>query len=155
MILRRSALWNRHSGNFEAFLHQHSLRATDVRKAIVKAILAHEGHFDIETLVRDLRAKGIDASRASVYRSLPLLREAGIIHSTVQAGERRTYESAVGHDHHDHLICTRCEKMVEFHFEAFEVLQREVAAKYGFTLTDHSHELYGLCSVCRRKGRRS
>lgn len=136
---------------FRSFLHQRSLRATDVRKAIVTAILAHKGHFDIETLVRDLRAKGIDASRATVYRSLPLLREAGIIHSTVQPGDRRTYESAVGHDHHDHLICTRCDKVVEFQFEAFEVLQREVAAKYGFTLTDHAHALYGLCPDCRRK----
>ena len=50
---------------FRAFLHQRSLRATDVRKAIVRAILAHKGHFDIEALVRDLRAKGVDASRAT------------------------------------------------------------------------------------------
>ncbi len=133
---------------FRDFLHDRSLRATDLREGIVRAALARRGHFDIDELVADLTAQGVDASRATVYRALPLLMKAGIIQQTVSPGERRRYEAAVGQEHHDHLLCTRCGKLVEFQFEAFEVLQREVASKYGFRLTGHSHELFGVCAQC-------
>lgn len=134
---------------FRDFLHERSLRVTDVREAIVQAALAREGHFDIEELARDVQSRGIEASRATVYRALPLLMEAGIIQPTVLSGTRRHYEAAFGKEHHDHLICSRCSKVVEFHFEAFEMLQRDLAAKYGFELTAHFHELIGVCSDCR------
>lgn len=139
---------------FRDFLHDRSLRVTDLREGIVKAALARNGHFDIDELVVDLRAQGVDASRATVYRALPLLKEAGIIQETVSPSERHRYEAAVGQEHHDHLVCTRCGKVVEFQFEAFEVLQREVASKYGFRLTGHSHELFGVCPKCDGKKER-
>lgn len=137
---------------FRKVLHGKSLRWTREREAIVKAVLAREGHFEIQELVSALRQQGVDASRATVYRALPLLIEAGLIHPTVLSGERPRYEATFGHKHHDHLICSQCHKVVEFHFEAFEILQREVAAKHGFDLTDHFHELIGVCAKC--KGRR-
>jgi Fur family ferric uptake transcriptional regulator len=136
---------------FRGFLHEHSLRVTDVREAIVRAAMARGGHFDIDQLTRDVQAMGVEASRATVYRALPLLMKAGIIQPTLLSGERRRYEAAFGHTHHDHLICSRCGKVVEFQFEAFEVLQKEVAAKYGYELKGHFHELIGLCSSCKKK----
>ena len=63
---------------FRSILHSKSLRWTEERAAIVKAVLASEGHFDIPELVRSVRAQGVEASRATVYRSLPLLIEAGL-----------------------------------------------------------------------------
>jgi Fur family ferric uptake transcriptional regulator len=137
---------------FRDFLHQHSLRATDVREGIVRAILARDGHFDVDELVRDMHAQGIEASRATIYRALPLLKKAGILQSTVKTGDRGRYETAAG-QHHDHLVCTDCGKVVAFQFEAFEILQREVASKHGFELTSHSHELFGICEDCRSKQR--
>ena len=139
---------------FRGFLHDRSLRVTDLREGIIKAALLRSGHFDIDELVADVRAQGVDASRATVYRALPLLMEAGIIQQTISPGERRRYEATVGQEHHDHLVCTRCGKVVEFQFEAFEVLQREVASKYGFRLTGHSHELFGVCATCDGKEKR-
>jgi Fur family ferric uptake transcriptional regulator len=136
---------------FRDFLHQHSLRATDVRESIVRAILSRDGHFDIDELVHDMRARGIETSRATVYRVLPLLKQAGIIQSTVKTGDRCRYEAAAGSQHHDHMVCTSCGKIVAFQFEAFEMLQREVASKHGFRLTGHSHELFGLCEDCQNK----
>jgi len=136
---------------FRNFLHDHSLRATGLRDGIARAALARNGHFDIDELVDDLRSQGLRASRATVYRALPLLMGAGIIQQTISPGERRRYEGALGHAHHDHLVCARCGKIVEFQFEAFEVLQREVASKYGFRLTGHSHELFGVCDECDGK----
>ena len=134
---------------FREFLHERSLRSTDVREGILRAILVREGHFDIDELVRDLRARGLEASRATVYRALPLFAEAGFIQSTLKSGDRRCYESTFRQEHHDHLVCTSCGKIVDFHFEAFEMLQREVASKHGFKLTGHSHELFGLCQDCQ------
>jgi Fur family ferric uptake transcriptional regulator len=101
--------------------------------------------------MRQLRdAKVKDAHLATVYRTLPLLVESGLIQPTLlSAGERHFYEAAFERPHHDHLICTSCGKVVEFEFEAFEVLQRDVAERYGFRLSAHFHELLGQCADCR------
>src|SRR5262245_41705627 len=137
---------------FRRVLHDKHLRFSTVREAIARAALAYEGHFEVNDLMRELtRANVKDAHLATVYRTLPLLIEAGLIHPTLlSAGERRFYAPAFERPHHDHLICTSCGKVVEFEFEAFEVLQRDVAQRYGFELTEHFHELLGLCGDCRR-----
>lgn len=136
-------------------LAKKALRMTTVREAIVRAALARQGHFEVQTLASDLRDKGVhEASVATVYRTMPLLVEAGIVKQTMlSAGESHRYEAAFEREHHDHLVCESCGKMIEFHFEAFEMLQRDLAAKYDFELTGHVHELIGLCGECRRKGR--
>ena len=138
-------------GQFRAFLHGRSRRATGIREEIIRAAIACGGHFDVDDLVQKLRRHGSAVSRASVYRALPLLVEAGIVEPTVSPGDRRRYEIRGARAHHDHLVCGECGTVVEFQFEAFEVLQREVAAKYGFVLTGHSHQLFGTCPKCQKK----
>jgi len=133
---------------FEAFLEKRALRLTEARAAIVEAALARKGHYPIEDLIADLRARGIRGSKATVYRTLPLLAEAGILRPAIVAGDTKSYETTFGEDHHDHLICARCGKVIEFGFEAFEILQREVAGRYGFRLETHHHELVGTCPEC-------
>jgi Fur family ferric uptake transcriptional regulator len=135
--------------SFRSFLHRRSLRATEVREAIVRAAVSRAGHFRVEDLVEDVRASGRDVSAATVYRALPLLVEAAIIEPTEVSGERRFYEAVFGREHHDHLICRECRQVVEFQFEAFAMLEREVAAKHGFELVAHHHELIGVCANCR------
>jgi Fur family transcriptional regulator, ferric uptake regulator len=138
---------------FEAFLAARDLRLTDARRAIVEAVLARSGHFPIEDLVADLRRRGIRGSKATVYRALPLLTEAGILQPAVITGDSKSYESAVGGVHHDHLVCRACGRVVEFEFEAFEILQREVAARHGFRLESHHHQLVGTCGDCQASER--
>jgi Fur family ferric uptake transcriptional regulator len=138
---------------FERFLADRSLRLTPARTAIVEAALAREGHFPIEDLVADLRRRGIRGSKATVYRALPLLTEAGILQPAVIDGDMRRYETAFGREHHDHLVCRGCGKVVEFEFEAFEILQREVAARHGFRLEGHLHQLVGRCVDCQARER--
>jgi Fur family ferric uptake transcriptional regulator len=136
---------------FERFLHERDLRLTEARAAIVEAALARQGHYPIEDLIADLKARGIRGSKATVYRTLPLLAEAGILEPAIIAGESRSYETTFGRHHHDHLLCGRCGKVVEFEFEAFEILQKEVATRYGFRLDSHHHELLGTCPECLAK----
>ena len=134
-------------------LAKKALRMTTVREAIVRAALARDGHFEVQALASDLRDKGIhEASVATVYRTIPLMIEAGIVKQTMlSSGESHRYEASFEREHHDHLVCESCGKVIEFHFEAFEMLQRDLAAKYDFELTGHVHELIGLCGDCRRK----
>jgi Fur family ferric uptake transcriptional regulator len=137
---------------FRETLRRRGQRYSMVREAIARAALGYEGHFEVNDLVSELRQAGIEeAHLATVYRTLPLLIEAGIIQQTLlSSGERHFYEPAFERPHHDHLICLGCGKVVEFEFEAFEVLQRDIAKRYGFELTAHVHELLGRCSECRR-----
>jgi Fur family ferric uptake transcriptional regulator len=136
---------------FERFLEKKDLRLTEARAAIVEAALARTGHYPIEELIADLKSRGIRGSKATVYRTLPLLAEAGILQPAIVAADAKSYETTFGHEHHDHLVCSRCHKVVEFGFEAFEILQREVAGKYGFRLEAHHHELLGTCPDCLAK----
>jgi Fur family ferric uptake transcriptional regulator len=62
--------------------------------------------------------------------------------------DSKSYETTFGREHHDHLLCGRCGKVVEFEFEAFEILQREVASRHGYRLESHYHELVGTCPDC-------
>ena len=138
---------------FERYLHQKDLRLTEARAAIVEAALARQGHYPIEDLIADLRQRGIRGSKATVYRTLPLLAEAGILQPAIVAGDARSYETTFGRHHHDHLRCGRCGSVVEFEFEAFEMLQKEVAARHGYRLDGHHHELVGTCPECQAKER--
>jgi Fur family ferric uptake transcriptional regulator len=139
---------------FERFLHKKDLRLTEARAAIVEAALARQGHYPLDDLIADLKARGIRGSKATVYRTLPLLAEAGILEPAILAGDSKSYETTFGRHHHDHLVCGRCGKVVEFEFEAFEILQREVATRYGFRLEAHHHELVGTCPECQEAERR-
>jgi len=136
---------------FERHLVSRGLRLTSVRRAILTAVLERAGHFPIEDLIADLKRRGIRGSKATVYRTLPMLTEAGILQQAVITGDMRSYEAAVGREHHDHLVCLGCGKVVEFEFEAFEILQREIAARHGFRLEGHHHQLVGRCPECQRK----
>lgn len=137
--------------SFRAMLREQGHRQSMVREAVARAALAYEGHFEVNDLVRELRQIGVEeAHTATVYRTLPLLVEAGLIQPTLLThGERQFYERSFERAHHDHLICAICGKVVEFEFEAFEVLQRDIAARHGFELTSHVHELVGRCPDCR------
>jgi Fur family ferric uptake transcriptional regulator len=139
---------------FHETLRSRGQRHSHVREAIARAALSYDGHFEVSDLVDELRRASVkDAHLATVYRTLPLLIEAGIIQQTLlSSGDRHFYEAAFERPHHDHLICVSCGKVVEFEFEAFEVLQRDIAKRHGFELTAHVHELLGRCLECRRAG---
>ncbi len=128
------------------------LKSSTVRDAVARAALKRRGHFSVDDLIADLGPNS-DAHPATVYRVLPLLIDAGLIQTTlVSTGESARYERAFEREHHDHLICTGCGKVVEFHSEAIEALQQEIAQHFGFRLRAHVHELMGFCKACAGSG---
>jgi Fur family ferric uptake transcriptional regulator len=135
---------------FREALRAEGLRWTAERAAVLEAALSFPGHFGVDDLVKAVAHPGQSGSRATVYRALPLLVQAGVLQPAVVTGEERRFESAFGHAHHDHLVCRRCGKVVEFQFEAIEILQKAVAEQHGFELVGHLLELVGICADCRK-----
>ncbi len=134
-----------------AFLRTRGLRMTGEREALVLAALGRPRHFTLEELVEDVVRRDTRASRATVYRGLPILVEAGILQPVLVSEEPRRFELALGRRHHDHLLCRRCGRVVEFRSSAIEEEQLKIAARNGYRLTGHVHELVGNCAACRRR----
>ena len=134
-------------GVFRDFLKKRAMRHTKEREAIVREILSSEDHFDVDELFIRLKKK-TGVSKASIYRTIPLLIEAGLITEVYLENGHMHYEHVYGRDHHCHLRCNNCKKIVEFADERLEGIERDVATKYGFVCEGHKLEIQGLCSDC-------
>jgi len=137
---------------FQDHLRRRGLRLTRERRAVLREIEDLNGHFEPEQLLVRLREKGIPVSRASVYRTLPLLLDCGLIEEAVYKDRKTRYEKCQGRDHHDHLICTSCGKIIEFLSEPIESLQDEICRGHGFSPVSHTLEIRGLCDSCSETG---
>jgi Fur family ferric uptake transcriptional regulator len=135
------------------FLSSKGLKSTRQRALIVEAFFGRPGHVSVDELVAEVRTRDPRVSTATVYRTLKLLTESGLVHARHFGGGQTRYESAAGRHHHDHLICTQCGTIVEFENDRIEALQHAVAKAHGFTVIDHKMELYGLCRSCQQKAK--
>lgn len=131
------------------------LKATFPRLKILDIFRrADERHQSAEDVYRTLIAEDVDIGLATVYRVLTQFEQAGILVRSQFDGNKAVFELNDG-DHHDHLICTHCNKVVEFSDEKIEARQYKVAEDHGFTLESHTMMLYGMCPECsaRKAGR--
>ncbi|MFN8547980.1 MAG: transcriptional repressor [Candidatus Eisenbacteria bacterium] len=134
---------------FRNHLTTQSLRMTRQRERLLKAVLQAPRHFEAEDLIKTLREREGNVSRATVYRTLSLLEECGVLRKSLFGHNRHFYESVIGRHHHDHLVCMRCGKIQEFEEPKIEQLQEEICGRFGFEMTDHVHEIFGNCETCR------
>ncbi len=130
-----------------AYLEEHNLKHTRQRDAILEVFLEAKGHVTAEDLYAAIRVDNPRIGYTTVYRTLKLLVDAGLAQERNFDDGVTRYE--VEHEHHDHLVCTRCGKIVEFECEMIEKAQLEIAASYGFKVLRHRHELYGHCPDCQ------
>ena len=142
---------------FEKFLETRSLRLTRQRAEILRAMYATHKHIsadDLYDLLRKHDQQGkLKISRATVYRTLSLLSEGGFIQALDLGTEQGTlYEHVLGHDHHDHLICLSCGRIIEFMDRDLERIQDDAVARLGFKPTWHRLNVYGTCKACQAKG---
>lgn len=119
------------------------MRMTDQRKVIARVLSAAQDHPDVEELYRRSAAVDPNISIATVYRTVRLFEEAGIIARHDFRDGRSRYEQA-GEEHHDHLIDMKTGQVIEFIDEEIERLQHLIARRLGFRLIDHRLELYGV-----------
>jgi Fur family ferric uptake transcriptional regulator len=132
----------------ENLLKKKGLKFTLERQRLVEEVLKINGHFDSDSLYLTLKEKKIPISRDTVYRTMPLLLESGIIQKSV-GKTRRDYFEKVEKGHHDHMVCIECGKVIEFHSEALETLQEKLTEQYNFKLIFHDHRLFGYCKKCQ------
>lgn len=135
--------------NIEEILKEKGFKITKQRLQIFREIVSREGHFEIEDFVHRLRSRNIRVSRATVYRTLNILKDIGLINEVVKFGNKTYYEVGTK-EHHDHLICLNCGKFIEFHEDAIEEIQNKVCAKFNFTPMYHRLEIYGICEDCSK-----
>jgi Fur family ferric uptake transcriptional regulator len=121
---------------------------TRERIAIIEAILAASDHFDAEKLYLDLRSRENLVSRATVYRTLDLLVQSGLVDRSRFRSDAFSYEPMHGRAHHDHMVCSACGRVIEFVSAEIERLQEEACAEHGFDLHSHRLTIFGLCARC-------
>lgn len=131
----------------DKYLARHSLKQTKPRHAIIQAFLGMGSHVDAEGLRARLVAMGHKAGLATIYRTLNLLREAGLVDQKVFADGRSVFELLHPDTHHDHIFCQRCGAIFEFEDDEIEKRQKEIAARMNFELLNHRLDLVGLCRL--------
>lgn len=126
------------------------LRRTAQRDLIMEIFLQTEEHLTIEDLHWLVHKKDPTVGHTTVYRTLKLLTEAGLARE-VRFGDNKTYyEHHYNHEHHDHMICTECGKVIEFFSPEIEAMQDSTAESFGFKPTHHSLRMWGICADCQK-----
>lgn len=134
---------------FREFLEIRGEKLTEPRRILVRHIFDSHKHFDADELVADLHNAGRRVSRATVYRTLRLLVEAGLLRE-LRLTNRTAYEHDYGYPSHDHLHCTECNAVVEFRNDAINKLREAISLEHGFRPVGHRFVITGVCSACSR-----
>jgi Fur family ferric uptake transcriptional regulator len=124
-------------------------RYTEQQRDMVRYIFAQHNHFDAEQLIDDMKRAGFHVSRATVYRTLAKLVDAGLLRR-LELGPRMFYEHDYGYPQHEHLYCQQCGKMIEFQNSAIDAVTRDVCQQHNFQPSGHSFLIRGVCSECNR-----
>ena len=138
----------REKEQFLRFLRGRGHRVTSERLALFDEIFSQHGHIDAEELLAGAKARGLKISRATVYRNLDLLVECGLARKQRLGRNRFLYEHLHGGQQHDHLVCSRCGRVVEFMSAGIAALQGEFCRAHGFVPTRFSLQITGLCNRC-------
>ena len=138
---------------FMEFLDQKNLRLTSQRQAIIDSVFGTEEHFTAEQLLEWSRRRDRSVSRATVYRTLPLLTESGLVREMDFGKDYRFYDpNYADHPNHSHIICQDCDKIVEFESEKIERLENEISHKLGFELKMQRLQISARCEELKKLG---
>lgn len=140
---------------FEEFLQSRGMRVTRQRKIIVEQVFSRHEHFDADDLLAQLQKEvgNRAVSRPTVYRALGELVDAGLLRKMLLGG-RTLYEHDYGYPQHDHLHCTKCEKLIEFSSDEVKAISDAVGREHSFRVLGHRLIITGICADCNRPKRR-
>ena len=138
---------------FLDFLAQKHLRLTGQRRAIIAAVFSTEKHFTAEQLLAWSRQRDKSVSRATVYRTLPLLTESGLVREMDFGEERKFYDpNYAERPRHSHIVCQDCGKIVEFESDQIGRLEDEISRRLGFAVRAHRLQITASCEEFRKLG---
>lgn len=141
--MNREELYAEAKNKFSRYLEEKRHRKTPERFTILSEIYGRDDHFDVEMLYIDLKNKNHRISRATVYNTLDLLLDCGLVIKQQFGNNTALYEKAYGYRQHDHLICNYCHKVLEFCDPRLQKTQDMVGQLFGFEVTQHALTLYG------------
>ena len=136
---------------FRRWLHDHRLPVTRQRNAVAAALFEAEGHHSADALQRRLKDQGHRIGTATVYRTLDILVEAGLVRGHDFGEGVRRFEASPDQGDHGHFVCARCGAVTEFTHERVDRMLGFLADEHGFLLQRHRVELHGLCRDCQRR----
>jgi len=136
---------------FDDFLLQKGLKLTKPRKIILKAIFENRGHFNVDSLYDKIKLKHKNVSRATIYRTMPLLTEAGLIKQALRCEAKDHYENIFEQPSHLHLICTNCGEIIEVCSEEIEEILQEIALSKKFIMKEINMSVKGFCKDCKKE----
>ncbi len=139
------------SNRFKKMISKEGLKSTRQRSEILDVFLHSAGHQNLAEIYARVTKVNPKIGYTTVYRTLKLLTRLGLAVQRKFADGETRYEPNPEGTHHDHLICLRCGKIIEFKEEAMESLQNKIAKRYGFSIFQHRMELYGYCGSCTSK----
>jgi Fur family ferric uptake transcriptional regulator len=124
-------------------------RYTEQQRQMVRFIFSRHEHFDADQLIDDMRKANFKVSRATVYRTLNKLVDAGLLRR-LEMGTRTYYEQDYGYPQHDHMHCRECKAKLEFQSPAIEEAIREICRQHQFNASGHTLLIQGICGNCTR-----
>ncbi|MDP3276405.1 MAG: transcriptional repressor [Deltaproteobacteria bacterium] len=131
-------------------VQRNGLKSSSRRELVLEVFTRMGRHVTADELLRAARDSDARIGAATIYRTLRVLQDSGLVVERHFEGGASQFELVDG-DHHDHLICIECKVIVEFDDDVVEQAQERLAARFGFELHSHRHELYGLCPACQKK----
>jgi Fur family ferric uptake transcriptional regulator len=133
---------------FREYLRKKGYSFTPQRGTILEYISEQTTHFHAEELIKSLKTRSVAVSRATVYRTITHLQDAGLIRQVSNDLSQGCYEFVGDSQHHEHMTCTACGEVIEFTDRLLENRIESVVRKAGFTMTNHSVQILGKCRVC-------
>jgi Fur family ferric uptake transcriptional regulator len=133
---------------FRDYLRGRGLKYTHERQILLEEVLSNPEHFEAEQLLVSLRQAGKRVAKATIYRTLPLLVDCGIINQVQFGDSLSRYEHTFGQEPHDHMVCLRCRRVIEFDSGEILHLRMELARRYNFQPLSHRFQIAGICAQC-------
>ncbi len=132
------------------YIKKNGGRITPSRMIILKEIYRRHDHFDAEDIYLELKKAGQNISRASIYRTIPLLLDSGLVRELKSVDKQKRYEHILGHKHHEHMICEKCGALIEFDDVMLEEDINKLCYAEEFKPVSHQIIITGICKQCNK-----
>ena len=139
---------------FSEYIRSAGLKTTAQRDLVLDAFLRTRQHVSVEELYQIVNRRKRRVGYATVYRTIKLIADCGLAREVMFNDGVSRFEHTFGRQHHHHLVCTDCQKVIEFTSRDMDKAEQVILTKYGFKPQLHSYKIFGLCRECRAKSKR-